>query len=187
MLRSYQPILILLAIAFIFVAASFAASILLAPRRRTMAKTAPYECGIVPERDTQERFSVKFYLLAIAFIVLDVEIIFLYPFATVFVRRTLTNGIEIAGLGSAGLAVMGIFLLVLLFPFAYLLSTGVLHIGPITSKVSKIVKPIQRSQGFVRSSSSLSASRPSGQSEPVVSSFAADVRSDEHPHSENGN
>ena len=109
MLRSYLPILILLAIALIFVVASFAASVLLAPKRRTMAKTAPYECGIVPERNTQERFSVKFYLLAIAFIVLDVEII---------------------------------------FPFAYLLSSGVLNFGPLTSKRSKIVKPIIRSSGF---------------------------------------
>lgn len=164
MLRSYLPILILLAIAFIFVAASFAASILLAPRRRTMAKTAPYECGIVPERDTQERFSVKFYLLAIAFILLDVEIIFLYPFATVFVKRTLANGLEIAGLGSAGLGVMGIFLLMLLFPFAYLLSTGVLHIGPITSKASRIVKPIVRSQGFVRSDANDATERTSAES-----------------------
>ena len=150
MLRSYQPILILLVIALIFVFASFAASILLGPKRRTMAKTAPYECGIIPEKDTQERFSVKFYLLAIAFIVIDVEIIFLYPFATIFVRRTFPNGIEIAGLGSAGLAVMGIFLIVLLFPFAYLLSSGVLNFGPLTSRKSKIVKPIVRSGGFDR-------------------------------------
>ena len=129
MLRSYLPILILLAIALIFVVASFAASVLLAPKRRTMAKTAPYECGIVPERNTQERFSVKFYLLAIAFIVLDVEIIFLYPFATIFVRRTFGD-VEIPGLGGAGL------------------SSGVLNFGPLTSKRSKIVKPIIRSSGF---------------------------------------
>lgn len=115
-----------------------------------MAKTAPYECGIVPERDTQSRFSVKFYLLAIAFIVLDVEIIFLYPFATVFVKRTFANGIEIPGLGGGGLAIMGIFLIVLLFPFAYLLSSGVLNFGPQTPKKTKIVKPIVRSGGFDR-------------------------------------
>lgn len=94
-----------------------------------------------------KRFSVKFYLLAIAFIVLDVEIIFLYPFATIFVRRTFGD-VEIPGLGGAGLAVMGIFLLMLLFPFAYLLSSGVLNFGPLTSKRSKIVKPIIRSSGF---------------------------------------
>lgn len=165
MLRSYQPILILLGIAFIFVFASFTASIFLGPKRRTMAKTAPYECGIIPERDTQSRFSVKFYLLAIAFIILDVEIIFLYPFATIFVRRTFANGIEIPGLGGGGLAVMGIFLLVLLFPFAYLLSSGVLNFGPITSKQSKIVLPIIRSNGFVRNNANDDMERTSAASQ----------------------
>ena len=77
MLRSYLPIVIFAGIALFFVAVSFFASTFLAPRRRTMEKTAPYECGIVPENDTQQRFGVKFYLLAIAFIILDVEIIFL--------------------------------------------------------------------------------------------------------------
>ena len=51
-------------------------------KRPTKAKTAPYECGIVPEHEPAERFPVKFYLVAMAFIVLDVEIIFLYPFTT---------------------------------------------------------------------------------------------------------
>ena len=54
------------------------------PKRPTTAKTAPYECGIVPEDEPAERFPVKFYLVAMAFIVLDVEIIFLYPFTTIF-------------------------------------------------------------------------------------------------------
>ena len=63
--------------------ASFFASVLLGPKRPTAAKEAPYECGIVPEIEPAERFPVKFYLVAMAFIVLDVEIIFLYPFTTV--------------------------------------------------------------------------------------------------------
>ena len=77
------------------------------------AKEAPYECGIVPENEPAERFPVRFYLVAMAFIVLDVEIIFLYPFTTV-----------LNGLGTYGLVTMGVFLLVLLVPFGYLLSTG---------------------------------------------------------------
>ena len=63
----------------LFAAVSFVASTLLGPKRPTSAKEAPYECGIVPEYEPAERFPVKFYLVAMAFIVLDVEIIFLYP------------------------------------------------------------------------------------------------------------
>ena len=74
----------------------------------------------MPEYEPAERFPVKFYLVAMAFIVLDVEIIFLYPFTTVF-----------RGLGTYGLFTMGVFLLVLLVPFAYLLSTGALEWGPV--------------------------------------------------------
>lgn len=148
MIQSYLPVVIFFALAMVFLAGSFLASTLLGPKRRTMAKTASYECGIVPENDTQRRFGVKFYLLAIAFIILDVEIVFLYPFATVFIQRNV-NGVDIAGLGSAGLAVMGIFIFILLIPFAYLLSSGALNFGPKSPKISSMLAPIIRSQGFV--------------------------------------
>ena len=59
----------------------FVASRLLAPRRPSAAKEAPYECGIVPSREPPERFPVRFYLVAMMFIMFDIEIIFLYPFA----------------------------------------------------------------------------------------------------------
>ena len=113
---------------FLFASLSFAASKLLGPRRPTSAKEAPYECGIVPEYEPAERFPVKFYLVAMAFIVLDVEIIFLYPFTTIF-RQFAPP--------AYGLIIMGVFLLVLLVPFAYLLSTGALEWGPIKQVVSR--------------------------------------------------
>ena len=119
-MHDYLPILAMIVLVVLFVLVSFVASTLLAPKRPTSAKQAPYECGIVPEYEPAERFPVKFYLVAMAFIVLDVEIIFLYPFTTVF-----------RGLAAYGLLVMGIFLLVLLVPFAYLLSTGALDWGPV--------------------------------------------------------
>jgi len=73
----------------------------------------------VPEQEPAERFPVKFYLVAMSFIVLDVEIVFLYPFSVVF-----------RGLGAFGLFAMSAFVLVLLVPFAYLLSVGALDWGP---------------------------------------------------------
>jgi NADH-quinone oxidoreductase subunit A len=115
----YLPILAMIVLVVLFAGGSFAASKLLGPRRPTSAKEAPYECGIVPEEEPVERFPVKFYLVAMAFIVLDVEIIFLYPFTTIM-----------RSLGIYGLVIMGVFLLVLLVPFAYLLSTGAVDWGP---------------------------------------------------------
>jgi NADH-quinone oxidoreductase subunit A len=133
----FLPILTMSILVILFAALSFAASNLLGPKRPTSAKEAPYECGIVPEYALAERFPVKFYLVAMAFIVLDVEIIFLYPFMTVF-----------RGLGTYGLVAMGVFLLVLLVPFAYLLSTGALDWGPIKQVVARTGTTILRAAGM---------------------------------------
>jgi NADH-quinone oxidoreductase subunit A len=134
--RDYLPILCMIVLVVLFVLVSFIASTYLAPKRPTSAKQAPYECGIVPEYENAERFPVKFYLVAMAFIVLDVEIIFLYPFTTVF-----------RGLAAYGLIAMGAFLLVLLVPFAYLLSTGALDWGPVKQGVSRVGAGVLRAIG----------------------------------------
>jgi NADH-quinone oxidoreductase subunit A len=136
-MRDFLPILTMTLLVLLFASLSFTASKLLGPKRPTSAKEAPYECGIVPEYEVAERFPVKFYLVAMAFIVLDVEIIFLYPFMTVF-----------RGLGAFGLVVMGVFLLVLLVPFAYLLSTGALDWGPIKQVVTRAGTTILRAAGM---------------------------------------
>lgn len=135
-MEQYLPILAMLVLTFVFAAGSFLASRLLGPRRPTSAKQAPYECGIVPEVETAERFPVKFYLVAMAFIVLDVEIIFLYPFTTV-----------LRDLGAYGLVVMGVFLLVLLVPFAYLLSTGAVSWGPVREVARGFTGRVLRASG----------------------------------------
>ena len=135
-MRVYLPILCMIVLVVLFASLSFVASKLLGPKRPTSAKQAPYECGIVPEYEPAERFPVKFYLVAMAFIVLDVEIVFLYPFTTVF-----------RGLGAYGLIMMGIFLLVLLVPFAYLLSTGALEWGPVKQATTRVGATILRAVG----------------------------------------
>ena len=132
----YLPILTMVVLVVLFVLGSFLASTLLGPRRPTSAKEAPYESGIVPEYDVAERFPVKFYLVAIAFIVLDVEIVFLYPFTTV-----------LRGLATYGLVAMGVFLIVLLVPFAYLLSTGALDWGPVKQTVHRLGTTVLRAVG----------------------------------------
>ena len=77
----YLPIIALMVLAILFGAGSFLASGLLAPYRPNSAKEAPYECGIVPSREPPERFPVGFYVVAMLFIMFDIEIIFLYPYA----------------------------------------------------------------------------------------------------------
>ena len=135
-MAQYLPILAMILLVILFVVLSFTISILLGVKRPTRAKTMPYECGIVPEREPVERFPVKFYMVALTFIVLDVEIIFLYPFATVF-----------RSLGGYGIAIMGVFLLVLIVPFAYLLSVGALDWGPVRQVADRIVRPVLRAAG----------------------------------------
>lgn len=134
-MADYLPILVMAGLVVAFVLLSFVASQLLAPRRPHAAKQAPYESGIVPEEEPPERFPVKFYLVALTFIVLDVEIVFLYPFSTVF-----------RDLGAFGLVAMSVFVLVLLVPFGYLLSVGALEWGPVRSLVRREPGPVLRTK-----------------------------------------
>ena len=136
-MSQYLPILCMIILVVLFGSVSFFASTWLAPQRRTSAKTTPYECGIVPEEAPSERFPVKFYLVAMIFIILDVEIIFIYPFTLVF-----------KGLGGFGLAAMGIFLLALLVPFGYLLSTGALDWGPMKQTATDLGRRVLRVSGM---------------------------------------
>jgi NADH-quinone oxidoreductase subunit A len=115
----YLPVLALGVLAFLFAILSILASRLLAPRLETPAKEAPYECGIVPSREPPERFPVKFFLVAMIFIVFDIEIIFFIPWAVVF-----------RDLGAFGLWAMVIFAALVFESFLYLVSKGALDWGP---------------------------------------------------------
>jgi len=119
-MAQYLPLLVLLILASLFAGLSFVASSLLGQRRRpTAAKVAPYECGIVPDDKTVERFPVRFYLVAMIFIIFDIEIIFLYPWAVI-----------LRDLGAFGLWEMLVFALAVFVSFVYLLGRGALNWGP---------------------------------------------------------
>ena len=138
-MSDYLPILVMSALVIAFVLLSFVASQLLTRQRGNAAKQAPYECGIVPEgAEKAERFPVKFYLVAMSFIVLDVEIVFLYPFSVVF-----------RGLGLFGLVAMSVFVLVLLVPFAYLLSVGALEWAPVRDVIERMPGQLLRTKKAV--------------------------------------
>lgn len=83
-LVDYAPIGVMLLLAGLFVAVSLTLSKFLSPNRPTPEKLDPYECGIVPEVEPAQRFPVKFYLVAMLFVVFDVEIIFLFAWATIW-------------------------------------------------------------------------------------------------------
>lgn len=80
----YLPLLIQLGIALLLAGGMVLLSTFLGKHRYSLAKFQPYECGITPVGDARERFSVKFYLVAMLFILFDVEAVFLYPWAIIF-------------------------------------------------------------------------------------------------------
>jgi NADH-quinone oxidoreductase subunit A len=85
MLREYLPVLLQVIVAVGFAVSALVISVLLGKTgRRTPAKDTAYECGMVPQGPGQSRFSVKFYLVAMLFILFDLEIVFLYPWAVVY-------------------------------------------------------------------------------------------------------
>jgi NADH-quinone oxidoreductase subunit A len=95
-LTQYLPIVLLLGLASVFAVASLVVARALGPHRPTPANLAPYECGIVPERVPRERFPVKFYVVAMLFIVFDIETIFLFPWAVTFRQLGLFGLVEMA-------------------------------------------------------------------------------------------
>jgi NADH-quinone oxidoreductase subunit A len=136
----YLPILAMLVLAVIFGAVSRVAQKLLIPPRPTPAKTAPYECGIVPSRDTPDRFPVKFYLVAMIFIVFDIEIIFLFPFALAY-----------TDLGGFGLVAVLIFAVAVFESFVYLIGHGALDWGPLArERPTEVVSPARTASTTVR-------------------------------------
>jgi NADH-quinone oxidoreductase subunit A len=132
-MSQYLPLLMLLVLAALFAGLSFVASGLLAPKRPTPAKLGPYESGIVPERGRAGRFPVRFYLVAMIFIIFDIEIIFLFPWAVIY-----------RGLGAFGLWEMLFFALAVFVSFIYLIGNGALNWGPV-----KKMEPLAPSEGML--------------------------------------
>lgn len=116
MSQAYVPILILLGVSLANAVVLVGLSHVLSPFRPTPAKLAAYESGMTPLSDARERFSVKFYLVAILFIVFDIETVFLIPW-----------GVQFRQLGLFGFVEMLIFIGVLLVGFIYVWKKGALQ------------------------------------------------------------
>ena len=147
----YLPILLLIVLVALFAGGSAVASRALGPKRPTAAKQGPYESGIAPRFKPAARFPVRFYLVAMIFIIFDIEVIFLYPWAVMY-----------HALSTFGLAEMAAFAVVVFIAFAYLVSNGALDWGPrqrrggrapvglarsTTSTVRRVPRPVELVRG----------------------------------------
>ncbi len=120
MIEDYVPVLLHVIVAVGFATVALLANVILGRSgRRSLAKDTAYECGIVPEPGLQPRFSVKFYLVAMLFIIFDIEIVFMYPWAVVFVEFVKQSGTVI-------LWSMLSFVCILMFGYIYAIKKGAL-------------------------------------------------------------
>ena len=116
MLENYVPIMVFLAIATVIGLALLILGFILGPHRPDAEKLSPYECGFDAFEDARMKFDVRYYLVAILFIIFDLEIAFLFPWA-----------VSLDTVGKFGLASMGVFLAILVVGFIYEWKKGALE------------------------------------------------------------
>ncbi len=116
MLGTYLPIILLILIAIAFGLGSVVFSSLIGQKKYSKVKMAPYECGCEPVGTAHERFPIKFYLIAMLFILFDIEAVFLYPWAILYKK-----------LGLFGLVEMGLFVVILFVGYIYVWKKGALE------------------------------------------------------------
>jgi NADH-quinone oxidoreductase subunit A len=122
MLESYVPLLMLMVLVVVSAVAMVGLSHLFSASRPTAIKGQPYESGIPPLGSARERFEVKFYLVAVLFIVFDIEVVFMMPWAVSF------RVLDILGLGMlGGLIEMAVFVAVLVVGYLYVWKRGALE------------------------------------------------------------
>lgn len=114
--REYLPVLLFFLVAAAFAGGTIGLSTIIVPRRRNAVKNSAYECGVDPVGDARSRFSIKFYMVAVLFILFDIEAVFLYPWAVTFRQ-----------LGLYGLIEMILFIAILLVGYVYLLKKRALE------------------------------------------------------------
>ena len=116
---AWAPVVLLLLIGIGFAVVNLVASLVIGPSRTGPAKESTYESGMVPVGDTRRRFNVRFYIVAMIFLVIDVEIVFMYPWATIFAPYARTE------LGGLLLVEMLIFVGLLVLAYVYAWGKGV--------------------------------------------------------------
>ncbi len=119
MLNSYIPIAVMMVLAAVLAIGMVSASAVLGPRHPTKYKNSSYECGMTPVGSARERFPIKFYLIAMLFIIFDIETIFLYPWAVTFIHQERAFRFFLLG-------EMGLFVGILFIGYFYIIGKGAL-------------------------------------------------------------
>jgi NADH-quinone oxidoreductase subunit A len=114
-LAGYIPIFLFMALAFAFPVVTLLVAGLIRPRRSGGAKLLPYECGVDPDSDARQRYAIRYYVVAILFVIFDVETIFLFPWAIIYRQLALF-----------GLVEMLIFLGILIVGYIWIIKKGAL-------------------------------------------------------------
>jgi NADH-quinone oxidoreductase subunit A len=116
MVDAYVPVLLFILVALGFAVATLLMSRLVQSEKYNKVKLEPYECGIEPATDARDRYSIRYYLVAMLFVIFDVETVFMFPWAVIMDR-----------LGLFGLVEMLVFLLILIVGYAYAWRKGALE------------------------------------------------------------
>jgi len=119
--NAWAPVVLLIVIGILFVAGTLILSVVVGPRRTGPGKALTYESGMVPVGDARRRFNVRFYLMAMIFLVFDVEIVFFYPWATLFPAAVVDKASNAGTL----LVEMVVFVVILLIAYIYAWAKGV--------------------------------------------------------------
>ena len=122
MLENYFPVLVFILVGLAFGCAPLLAGRILAPHRPDSAKLSPYECGFEAFEDARMKFDVRYYLIAILFILFDLEIAFLFPWATIFKDIVATESIKLFGFVE-----MLVFVAILVVGYVYAWAKGALE------------------------------------------------------------
>ncbi len=115
MFETYFPILVLFLLATAVVLIMLGLPELVARKSKNRRKLTPYECGIIPETDARQKFPVKFYMIALLFIIFDLEMVFLYPWAIILRKLKMFAFLE-----------MVVFIGILLLGYLYIIKKGAL-------------------------------------------------------------
>jgi NADH-quinone oxidoreductase subunit A len=114
-LAGYLPIFLFMGLAFLFPIVTLLVATLIRPRTGGRGKLMPYECGVDPDSDARQRYAIRYYVVAILFVIFDVETIFLFPWAIIYRK-----------LAMFGLAEMLVFLGILIVGYFWIIKKGAL-------------------------------------------------------------
>jgi NADH-quinone oxidoreductase subunit A len=115
-LTGYIPIFLFMGLAFVFPVVTLLIAKLVRPRTGGAGKLAPYECGVDPESDARQRYAIRYYVVAILFVIFDVETVFLFPWAVIYGQLALFGLIE-----------MLVFLGILIVGYIWIIKKGALN------------------------------------------------------------